>query len=126
MTQPTEGDILNTWDTEAGSISLSYSIACEQMNDSSNTGASVLTGTFFCDNTTAHVLPRTPTDVMFAAVIALNAYSMGNCKHNRCGLLFLGDMVAVGVTAHQLRNAEQVPEKRSRDVQEVTGRTNLI
>jgi hypothetical protein len=34
------------------------------------------TGTFFCDRTTAQSLPRTPTDVMFAAVIALNAYSV--------------------------------------------------
>jgi hypothetical protein len=34
------------------------------------------TGTFFCEITTAQSLPRTPTDVMFAAVIALNAYSV--------------------------------------------------
>jgi hypothetical protein len=34
------------------------------------------TGTFFCDRTTAQSLPRTPIDVMFAAVIALNAYSV--------------------------------------------------
>jgi hypothetical protein len=34
------------------------------------------TGTFFCDRTTAQSLPRTPMDVMFAAVIALNAYSV--------------------------------------------------
>lgn len=34
-----------------------------------------LTGTFFCDNTTAQFFPRTPTEVMFAAVMALNAYS---------------------------------------------------
>ena len=35
------------------------------------------TGTFFCERTTAQSLPRTPIDVMFAAVIALNAYSVG-------------------------------------------------
>ena len=35
-----------------------------------------LTGTFFCEMTTAQSLPRTPNDVMFAAVIALNAYSV--------------------------------------------------
>jgi hypothetical protein len=34
------------------------------------------TGTFFCDNTTAQSFPLTPTDMMFAAVIALNAYSV--------------------------------------------------
>lgn len=34
------------------------------------------TGTFFCDKTTAQSLPRRPTDMMFAAVIALKAYSM--------------------------------------------------
>lgn len=33
------------------------------------------TGTFFCDSTTAQVFPLTPTEVMFAAVIALKAYS---------------------------------------------------
>jgi hypothetical protein len=34
-----------------------------------------LTGTFFCDRTTAQFFPRTPTDVIFAAVMALKAYS---------------------------------------------------
>jgi len=33
------------------------------------------TGTFFCDSTTAQFFPRTPTEVMFAAVMALKAYS---------------------------------------------------
>jgi hypothetical protein len=47
---------LKTWDTEEGSINLS--------------------GTFFCDSTTAQSFPRTPTEVMFAAVMALNAYSV--------------------------------------------------
>jgi hypothetical protein len=37
------------------------------------------TGTFFCEMTTAQSLPRTPSDVMFAAVIALNAYSAVRC-----------------------------------------------
>ena len=36
----------------------------------------LLTGTFFWDRTTAQSLPRTPIDMMFAAVIALNAYSL--------------------------------------------------
>ena len=35
-----------------------------------------LTGTFFCDRTTAQSFPRTPIAMMFAAVIALNAYSV--------------------------------------------------
>lgn len=34
-----------------------------------------LTGTFFCEMTTAQLFPLMPMDVMFAAVIALNAYS---------------------------------------------------
>lgn len=34
------------------------------------------TGTFFCEITTAQSFPRTPTDVMLAAVMALNAYSV--------------------------------------------------
>jgi hypothetical protein len=34
------------------------------------------TGTFFCDNTTAQSFPRTPIDMMFAAVMALKAYSI--------------------------------------------------
>lgn len=36
------------------------------------------TGTFFCESTTAHVLPLTPTEVIFAAVMALKAYSGNN------------------------------------------------
>ena len=36
-----------------------------------------LTGTFFCVTTTAQFFPRTPTDVMLAAVMALKAYSEG-------------------------------------------------
>lgn len=34
------------------------------------------TGTFFCDKTTAQSLPRMPTDMMLAAVMALKAYSI--------------------------------------------------
>jgi hypothetical protein len=34
-----------------------------------------LTGTFFCDMTTAQSLPLIPTDMIFDAVIALKAYS---------------------------------------------------
>jgi hypothetical protein len=33
------------------------------------------TGTFFCEMTTAQSLPLMPMDMMFAAVMALNAYS---------------------------------------------------
>ena len=57
MTQPTEGESLKMCETDEGSMSLS--------------------GTFFCEMTTAQSLPRTPRDVMFAAVIALKAYSVG-------------------------------------------------
>lgn len=34
------------------------------------------TGTFFWDRTTAQSFPLTPTDMMFAAVMALKAYSV--------------------------------------------------
>jgi hypothetical protein len=43
------------------------------------------TGTFFCDKTTAQSLPRRPTDMMFAAVIALKAYSGWRCQLGRLG-----------------------------------------
>jgi hypothetical protein len=36
----------------------------------------ILTGTFFCDNTTAQSFPLIPIDMIFAAVIALKAYSI--------------------------------------------------
>ena len=39
------------------------------------------TGTFFCDSTTAHEFPLTPTDVIFAAVMALKAYSVVDVSH---------------------------------------------
>lgn len=74
MTHPTEGESWKMWVTEAGSISLS----CAGVN-SSKAGSQVLrlrhTGTFFCDSTTAQSFPRIPTDMIFAAVIALKAYS---------------------------------------------------
>lgn len=34
-----------------------------------------LTGTFFWESTTTQLFPLTPIDVMFAAVMALKAYS---------------------------------------------------
>ena len=41
-----------------------------------------LTGTFFCDSTTAQSLPRTPIAMMLAAVMALKAYSVTlSCQH---------------------------------------------
>lgn len=47
----------------------------------------IRTGTFFCDRTTAQSLPRKPTDMMFAAVIALKAYSMEMvCQRGRAEL----------------------------------------
>lgn len=52
------------------------------------------TGTFFCDRTTAQSLPRRPTDMMFAAVIALKAYSMGRGRCQR-GRAELGNKVGV-------------------------------
>ena len=42
------------------------------------------TGTFFCEMTTAQSLPLTPNDVMFAAVIALNAYSVAAALAGAC------------------------------------------
>lgn len=75
MTQPTEGEILKTWVTEEGSISLSCD--CQHLLSGLKL-CPALTGTFFCESTTAHDFPRTPTDVMLAAVIALNAYSALN------------------------------------------------
>ena len=39
----------------------------------------MLTGTFFCDSTTAQFLPLMPTDKMFAPMIALKAYSEELC-----------------------------------------------
>lgn len=55
-------------------MSLSYEIAYQVMP---RTERSIvfLTGTFFCDSTTAHSFPLTPTDIILAAVIALKAYS---------------------------------------------------
>ena len=58
-------------------MSLSYHMQSMRMNSPLNQAARAdqRTGTFFCDSTTAHVLPLTPTEVIFAAVMALKAYS---------------------------------------------------
>jgi len=74
MTQPTDGDSLKMWETEEGSMSLSYIEASVPRYRLSKWMQP--TGTFFCEMTTAQSLPLTPNDVMFAAVIALNAYSV--------------------------------------------------
>lgn len=48
----------------------------QHVSDTCSTAGSLpRTGTFFCEITTAQSLPRTPNDVMLAAVIALKAYS---------------------------------------------------
>ena len=76
ITQPTEGESLKMCETEDGSMSLS----CTPWNvralvELEANRLILLTGTFFCERTTAQSLPRTPIDVIFAAVMALNAYS---------------------------------------------------
>ena len=76
MTQPTDGDNLKTYETEDGSINLSCSLEVDQLsNHAAYAIVELLTGTFFCDSTTAQSLPLIPTDSMFAPVIALKAYS---------------------------------------------------
>lgn len=55
------------------------------------------TGTFFCDRTTAQFLPRTPIDMMLAAVIALKAYSETSQLSARC-LSRLGGQMYLGVS----------------------------
>ena len=65
------------YDTDDGSMSLSW-IASQPCRRSSSRGDETRkrrTGTFFCEITTAQSFPRTPTEVMLAAVMALNAYS---------------------------------------------------
>jgi len=74
MTQPTDDESLKTYETEDGSMSLSYSGFGLDW-DVRRVGVALLTGTFFCDSTTAHFFPLMPTDRMFAPVIALKAYS---------------------------------------------------
>jgi hypothetical protein len=67
-----------------------------------------LTGTFFCDRTTAQSFPRTPTDMMFAAVMALKAYSVqvsGFVRTDRPasaerGPRFRGDTHRLGIVDH--------------------------
>jgi hypothetical protein len=64
------------YETDAGSMSLSYTWSTTSLTHAAIAGLVCLhTGTFFCEITTAQSLPRTPTEVMFAAVIALKAYS---------------------------------------------------
>jgi hypothetical protein len=89
MTQPTDGDSLKMWETEEGSISLSYKqllVSSTHQAAASLVGCEVMqrTGTFFCEMTTAQSLPLTPNDVMFAAVIALNAYSVAAALAGVC------------------------------------------
>jgi hypothetical protein len=76
MTQPTDGESWKMWDTDEGSMSLSYVNRFVNIDLEIEHEGAILTGTFFCDNTTAQSFPLTPTDMMFAAVIALKAYSI--------------------------------------------------
>jgi hypothetical protein len=48
------------------------------------------TGTFFWDRTTAESFPRTPIDMMFAAVMALKAYSGGRSSAPDCREAVIG------------------------------------
>lgn len=79
ITHPTEGESLKIWETDCGSINLSCSstLAELQTNDKERDEERMIdfTGTFFCDSTTAQFFPRTPTEVILAAVMALKAYS---------------------------------------------------
>lgn len=76
ITQPTEGESLKMCETEDGSMSLSFApYNVRALLDLELNKMRLLTGTFFCERTTAQFFPRTPIDVIFAAVIALNAYS---------------------------------------------------
>jgi hypothetical protein len=60
-------------------------VLCARVNDMPDLmGSTTHTGTFFCEMTTAQSLPRTPSDVMFAAVMALNAYSMRPLCQRTC------------------------------------------
>lgn len=66
------------------------------------------TGTFFCDRTTAQSLPRTPIAMMFAAVMALNAYSAYPRYISflpllvRSALWPMGSSLSQGMVAYQL------------------------
>ncbi len=80
MTHPTEGESWKMWETDEGSMSLSYSFVVGQLRHldqllDGHWADHSHTGTFFCERTTAQSLPRTPIDMMFAAVMALKAYS---------------------------------------------------
>jgi len=76
MTQPTDGESWKIWDTDEGSMSLSFANRYVNIDLEIDYEGVILTGTFFCDNTTAQSFPYTPTNMMFAAVIALKAYSI--------------------------------------------------
>ena len=73
-TQPTDGEILKICETDEGSMSLSYSYHIISLVRWSRP-VNHHTGTFFCESTTAQSLPLTPMDMIFAAVMALKAYS---------------------------------------------------
>jgi len=79
MTQPTDGERVKMYVTEAGSSSLSCHVQSHQhitLLYPKPLELSKRTGTFFCDITTAQSFPLIPTVVIFAAVIALKAYSV--------------------------------------------------
>lgn len=86
MTQPTEGEILKTYETDEGSMSLSCTRRGQHGRQTR--GSPLRTGTFFWVRTTAQSLPLTPIDVMFAAVMALNAYSV--TFHQPCAFVSWG------------------------------------
>lgn len=75
ITQPTDGESLKMYETEEGSINLSWYVYQRMTDRPSRCGGDELTATFFWDRTTAQFLPFTPIEVMLAEVIALKAYS---------------------------------------------------
>lgn len=78
----------------------------------------VLTGTFFCDNTTAQFFPLTPTEVIFAAVMALNAYSD---DENRVELATISRSMSDGFSPTDLIEAPLIREDR--DMSIISGAT---
>ena len=83
MTHPTEGEIWKMCETDAGSINLSC-LLIHQPPANRSVGVERQghehTGTFFWESTTAQSFPLTPTDMMFAAVMALKAYSVQDTR----------------------------------------------
>jgi hypothetical protein len=65
---------VNQFVLDATALSASFP-ACLDMASSQPPSSQPLTGTFFCEMTTAQSFPRTPTEVILAAVMALKAYS---------------------------------------------------